>query len=258
MRLEGKTAVVTGAGGGLGRAIALTFGREGASVLAFGRRSDQLKETVDAIAAEGGTALVVSGDATNPSDVERLFQRSTEAFGHLDILVNNVGAVISRTPVLECSYEDWRRTLDANLTSTFLCCKAAIPELMKAHGTILNISSVFALLGAKNSAAYSASKGAVLSLTRQMAVDYARWGIRVNTICPGYIETEMNHAMLDALRARGDFGSVLGRIPLGSLGQPDDVAYAALYLASAEARWVTGAVLSVDGGMAAGFLFAES
>lgn len=252
MRLRNKVAVVTGSGTGLGRAIALHFGREGASVIVNGRRPEPVLATCQDIKDAGGDATAVPADVTSADDVDRLTAAALAAYGRIDILVNNAGAVVSRTTALDCPEPDWLATINANLHSAFLCSKAVLPELIRTRGNIVQVASAFALMGAANSAAYSAAKGALVSLTRAMAIDFAPDGVRVNAICPGYIETDMNRHMLDALRERGEFATVLRRLPLGSLGDPSDVANAALYLASDEARWVTGVALPVDGGMTAG------
>lgn len=252
MRLKGKTAVVTGAGTGLGRGIALMFAREGASVALNGRRPGPVETTAKAIMDAGGRAEAVPGDVTVPADVQRLIRTTVDTFGQLDILVNNAGIMASRTNAVECTEEDWRRTLEGNLTSVFLCCKYALPELIKSRGNIINISSMAGLKGTANRAAYGASKGGVVILTRGMALDYAAHGVRVNAICPAFVETELNRDFLAALRRSGEYEAVVRRHPLGFLGKPEDVAYAAVYLASDEARWITGIALPVDGGMSAG------
>lgn len=252
MRLKGKTAVVTGAGTGLGRGIALMFAREGASVALNGRRPGPVETTAKAIMDAGGRAEAVPGDVTVPADVQRLIRTTVDTFGQLDILVNNAGIMASRTNAVECTEEDWRRTLEGNLTSVFLCCKYALPELIKSRGNIINISSMAGLKGTANRAAYGASKGGVVILTRGMALDYAAHGVRVNAVCPAFVETELNRDFLAALRRSGEYEAVVRRHPLGFLGKPEDVAYAAVYLASDEARWITGIALPVDGGMSAG------
>lgn len=252
MRLKGKTSIVTGAGTGLGRGIALMFAREGAGVVLNGRRPGPVETTAKAIMDAGGRAEAVPGDVTVPADVQRLIRTAVDTFGQLDILVNNAGIMASRTSAVECTEEDWRRTLEGNLTSVFLCCKYALPELIKSRGNIINISSMAGLKGTANRAAYGASKGGVVILTRGMALDYAAHGVRVNAVCPAFVETELNRDFLAALRRSGEYEAVVRRHPLGFLGEPKDVAYAAVYLASDEARWITGIALPVDGGMSAG------
>ena len=252
MRLKGKVAIVTGAGTGLGRGIALMFGREGASVVANGRRPGPIEATAKAITDAGGRALAAPGDVTVVADIQRLIRTTVDSLGQLDVLVNNAGIMASRTNAAECTEEDWRKTMEGNLTSVFLCCKYALPELVNSRGNIINISSMAGLKGTPNRAAYGASKGGVAILTRGMALDFASRGVRVNAICPAFVETEINRDFLAALRRSGDYDALVKRHPLGFLGEPDDVAYAAVYLASDEARWVTGVCLPVDGGMGAG------
>lgn len=251
MRLKGKVAVVTGAGTGIGRAIAKLFGLEGASVVVNGRRQERISVTTNEIAEAGGRAIAVAADVTSADEVQKLTDSALDTFGKIDILVNNAGAVVSRTTVLDCSESDWLKTINANLHSAFLCSKLVLPELIKTRGNIVQIASVFGLLGAANSAAYTASKGALVSLTRAMSVDLAPLGVRVNALCPAYVETDINKEMLAELRGLGKINKILDRLPLGFLGEPIDVAFAALYLASDEARWVTGVALPVDGGMSA-------
>ncbi|MFZ1059698.1 MAG: SDR family oxidoreductase [Candidatus Rokuibacteriota bacterium] len=252
MRLKGKVAIVTGGGTGLGRGIALMFAREGASVVVNGRRPGPLATTAKAITDAGGRAMAVPGDVTVAADIQRLIRTAVDGFGQLDVLVNNAGIIASRTNAVDCTEEDFRKTVEGNLTSVFLCCKYALPELLKSRGNIINMSSMAGLKGTPNRAAYGASKGGVSILTRQIAVDYAKHGVRVNAICPAFVETEINREFLEALRKSGDYEALVRRHPLGSLGEPDDVAHAAVYLASDEARWITGVCLPVDGGMGAG------
>lgn len=252
MRLKDKVAMVTGAGTGIGRAIAIHFGREGASIVANGRRPEQISATMNEIMNKGGQAIAVPADVTLIDEVQKLTDSALDTFGKIDILVNNAGAVVSRTTVRNCSESDWLKTINTNLHSAFLCSKLVLPELVKTKGNIIQIASVFGLLGAANSAAYTAAKGALVSLTRAMAVDLGPLGVRVNSLCPAYVKTDINREMLDRLRRLGQLNTILDRLPLGFFGEPRDVAFAALYLASDQARWVTGIALPIDGGLTAG------
>ncbi|MGY5055124.1 SDR family NAD(P)-dependent oxidoreductase [Streptomyces sp. 900105755] len=232
MRLRGKAAVVTGGGTGIGRAVAELFAAEGAEVVVSGRRKGPLDETVAAIADCGGAAVAVPCDATDAADVEQLTEATLRAFGQIDILVTSAGAVVNRTSVADCTDADFTATLDVNLRGAFLCSRQMVPELRRTRGNIVHIASVFALVGMPGSAAYTAAKGALVSMARATAVDLGPDGIRVNAVCPAYVETDLNREMLDSLRREGGFGAVLGRLPLGHLGEPVDIAQAVLYLAS--------------------------
>ena len=251
MRLKDKIVIVTGGGTGIGRAIALRFGLEGATVLVNGRRPGPLRAVAEVIKAAGGRADPITADVTNQADVERLVAAAVDGHGRLDILVNNAGIMVSRTTVADCTDEDWVRTLDANLTSVFRCSKAALPALSVSRGAIVNVASSAGMKGSPSLTAYAVSKAGVINLTKTMALDYAPRAVRVNAVCPAYVETELNRDYLAAMRADGRYEGLLAKHPLG-LGRPEDVAWAALYLASDEARWVTGVALPVDGGMLAG------
>src|SRR5262245_25128635 len=251
MRLRGKVALVTGAGTGLGKGIALMFAQEGAAVALNGRRPEPLEKVRDELSRAGARALVAPGDATVAGDVARVVDRVVQEFGRLDVLVNNAGMIAERGSVGELSEESFRRTVDGNLLSTFLCSKHALPALLRSRGNIVNVASLAGLRGAPRLSAYGAAKGAVVILTKDMAVDYAAAGVRVNCICPAYVETDLNREFLTELKRTGGYDDLVKMHPLGFLGSPEDVAYAAVYLASDEARWMTGVVLNVDGGISA-------
>jgi NAD(P)-dependent dehydrogenase (short-subunit alcohol dehydrogenase family) len=251
MRLKGKVAVVTGGGTGLGRAIARRFGLEGAQVVVNGRRPEPIRSVAAEIAAAGGQALAIPADVTRPADIASLIHATLDAWGRLDVLVNNAGILVSRTTAAECSEQDWARTLEADLTAVFRCSQAALPELRKTRGNIVNVSSVAGLKGSPSVAAYAAAKAGVVNLSKTMALECARDGVRVNAVCPGFVETDLNRGYVAQLKATGGYDALVSRHPLG-LGTPDDVAWAAVYLASDEARWVTGVALPVDGGFMAG------
>lgn len=250
--MAGKVALITGGGTGIGRACAMMFAREGARVAVTGRRRGPLDEAVKEIVAAGGEALAVECDVTNRQQVERAIRATAERFGALHCLVNNAGALLVATAE-ETSDEDWARVMAVNLTGTFLVSRAALPELRRSGGgAIINIASVLGLIAMNQRAAYTASKTGVVGLTRAMALDHAAEGIRVNCICPAIVETELiRHLYMKqpdpaaALRAR------LATLPLGRLGKPEDVAHMAVFLASEESSWLTGAALPLDGGLTA-------
>lgn len=257
-RLSGKRALVTGAGRGNGRAIAELFGAEGAAVACVDLDAVAAESVAAGIQRAGGRALALGGDVADAASVEQLVARAAEALGGLDVVVNNVGiggqGTVESTPESE-----WDRVLGTNPKSVYLVSKFALPYLRAAGGgAIVNIGSGVGVRGAPNWAAYGASKAAVVMLTKNMALDHAADGIRVNCVCPGMIETDLSLSNLE-WRARQQGISLeearrqaAASYPLGRLGQPRDVAYAVLYLASDEASWVTGATLIVDGGRCAG------
>ena len=244
-------ALVTGGGSGFGRAIALRFASEGARVAISGRRRAPLDATVAAIERSGGEALAVVADATVEADAEAMVRGTVERFGALDVLVNNAGAVFGRVTAEECVPDDFRRTLEANLMSVFLCSRAALPALRLRRGSVINIASMGGLKAQRRHLPYSVAKAAVVHLTKCMALDHAPEGVRINCICPAYIETDLNRDHLSQLRTSGEIQELEKAHPLGLGGTPDDVAAAAVYLASPQAHWNTGCCLPVDGGVSA-------
>lgn len=248
MRLEGKSAIITGGGVGIGRAIATTFARDGARVTVADVNEESGRETVAAIQSSGGAACFVRTDVSRSEDTQRLVGVALETYGQLDILVNNAG-VYTRGDVVTTSLEMWNRLLSVNLTGVFLCCKAAIPALRQAGGgAIVNISSSVGWhYAAPGIAAYAASKFGVTGLTKAMACDHLADNIRVNCICPGPTDTPLiRHSRTpEALQAFAEAQ------PIGRLGLPEEIAAAAVFLASDAASFVTGVALPVDGGQAA-------
>lgn len=254
-RVEGKVAIVTGAGStpgpgvGTGKATAIVLAREGAKVLLVDLHAERADDTRQLIEAEGGIASVFAADCTKAAECEAMVATAVERYGTLDVLVNNIGLASVGT-VVDLSEEAWDRALDINLRTAFLASKYAIPVMAaKGSGSILNISSISALRG-DGTAAYSAAKGALIALTVDMAYSHGRQGIRANAIAPGHITTPMVHSV-QAPGPRAEFMDKM-RAEAGLLGTPGtgwDVGWAACFLASDEARWITGAVLPVESGV---------
>jgi meso-butanediol dehydrogenase/(S,S)-butanediol dehydrogenase/diacetyl reductase len=245
--MKGKTAIVTGAGAGIGEATALLLARNGAKVVCTDISDSGLRVT-DKLQSMGLEAIFVKGDVSEVKSAEQIVSEAINAYDQLDILVNNAGVVIPGR-VDNTDPEDWDRTMAVNVRGAYLLSKFAIPHLRKTQGVIINVASAVALMGAKDRAAYTASKGAIVSLTRAMAVDYMDDKIRVNCICPGTTDTPSLKERLakfpDPEAARKQF---IERQPLRRFGRPEEIAEGILYLA--EAEFCTGTCLSVDGGMA--------
>jgi len=245
MRLAGKAAIVTGGGSGIGKAIAAAFAREGAKVAICGRNARRLVQAASDI---GPQCLALTADVSRSDEIARVVKQTLEKFERLDILVNNAGILLAGTAE-SLTDDQWEQTFNTNVRGVWQLSRAALPHMRKAgSGSIINIASVLSSLGARNRVAYAASKGAVLAMTRAMALDHAEENIRINCICPGIVETEMVAAFnLDA-KARQQR---LAAHPMGRFGQPEDIAGLAVFLASDEARWITGAAFPADGGYSA-------
>lgn len=253
MRLAGKVALITGGASGIGRATALLFAHEGAAVSVVDVDEAGGRAVVQEIIEAGGRAIFVRCDVTQAADCQRAVQQTVEKLGSLDILFNNAG-IIRRATVLETTEEEWDRVMAVNVKSVFLLSKYAIPIMAQAGGgVIINTASGWGLVGGRKAAAYCASKGAVVNLTRAMALDHGEQNIRVNCICPGDTDTPM---LRDEAQQLGEpyekFLAEAARRPLQRIGRVEDIAQAALYLASDASSFVTGTVLVVDGGGLAG------
>jgi NAD(P)-dependent dehydrogenase (short-subunit alcohol dehydrogenase family) len=248
MKLEGKVAIVTGGGSGIGRATAKLFAQEGASVVVADYQPETGQDTVRAIQDSGGRALFVGVDVSNSAEVGHLVQETLDAYGGIDILVNNAAVVLFGT-VLDTAEEDWNRLMSINLTGAFLCSRAVVPHMIgRGGGAIVNVtSSTGAHDAAANSAAYVASKGGVALLTKAMAIDHAADNVRVNAVAPGPTDTPMLRRALTPEEIPG----FAATFPMQRLGRPEDVATAVLFFASEEASFITGAILAVDGGQTA-------
>ena len=255
MRLEDKVALITGAGAGIGRATALRFAAEGASIVASDISEEWAVETANAVREAGGEATAIGGDVASDADAKAMVQAAIDAYGNLHVLMNSAG-VSGRIDLGEgATHEDvWDKVMDVNMKGTYLVSWHAVPEMEAAGGgSIVNIGSIMSLVGypigmTNGFSPYNPSKGAVLQFTRNLALDLAPKGIRVNCICPGYVETNMTRILTDVPES---YEFLKERHPIGRLGQPEDIANAALYLASDESAFVTGTPLVVDGGYTA-------
>jgi NAD(P)-dependent dehydrogenase (short-subunit alcohol dehydrogenase family) len=251
--LNGKRALITGGASGIGRATAFLFAEQGAAVSLVDLDAEGGEAVAQEILAAGGRVMYIPGDVTKAVDCQRAVQRTADGFGGIDILVNSAG-IIRRATVVETTEEDWDRIMAVNVKSIYLLSKYAIPFLERSGGgSIINIASGWGLVGGPRAVAYCASKGAVVQMTRAMAIDHGGQNIRVNCICPGDTDTPMLRYEADQLGEGEDsFLAEAANRPLGRIGQPEEIAQAALYLASEASSYVTGTTLVVDGGGLAG------
>jgi NAD(P)-dependent dehydrogenase (short-subunit alcohol dehydrogenase family) len=249
MRLAGKTALITGGNSGIGRASAILFAKEGAKVAVAARDVASGEDTVAAIKQTGGTAMFLPTDVSRSEDCRRAVERTLAEFGRIDVLFNNAGMALVKR-LHETTEDEWDRILSTNLKSIYLMCRFAIPHMMAAGGgSIINTGSQLSMVAAPNFAAYCATKGAIVNLSRAMALDYAKHNIRVNTLCPGAVATPLLLRQFEGKEGpQGSLQHLADLHPMGRIGQPEELATAALFLACGEASFVTGTALVVDGG----------
>ena len=245
MRLEGKSAIITGGGSGIGLACTRLFSKEGAKVAIMGRKQDRLEAAAKEV---GGQVLAVVGDLTNNNDLDNVISKTLNAFDKIDIVVNN-GGVFAGFPLHETKDEDWDTIMDTNIRSVFQLTKRVLPHMMKRKaGAFIHISSILGLVAAPGVAAYNVSKGALLQFNRSIAIEYGSMGIRSNAVCPGMVKTEMTEELMKDKELMKEWSK---DYPIGRFGVPKDVANACLYLASDESSFVTGVAFPVDGGFTA-------
>ena len=245
MDLKNKVAIITGSRRGIGKAIALALAKAGANVVVSDINLDDCNKVVEEIKAINGNALAVKADVSNPEDVSQMINLTTEKFGKVNILINNAGIYMQKS-FTDVTEQDFDRILNINLKGVFLCSKAAVPEMIKqGKGKIINIASIAGQVGFANSSAYCASKGAIINITRELALELAQYKINVNAIGPGVIETDMTKNLL---KNKATKEALLANIPLNRIGKPEDIANAALFLASDNSDYITGITLFVDGG----------
>jgi NAD(P)-dependent dehydrogenase (short-subunit alcohol dehydrogenase family) len=256
-RLKNKVALITGGGSGIGRAIALRFAAEDAAVAVCGRTLTKLRETTEIIGSRGGKALAICCDVADSGQVGAMMTQVVEAFGRLNILVNNAGVRASIGTIEQLTEVEWQQTFDIDAKGSWLCAKHAIPQMrMAGGGSIIMMSSISAHVGQPKQGCYNAAKAAQELLMKCIAVDFAADQIRANSICPAWVRTEMNRDQLAKMEASPSeafppglsYRDVLRLHPAGRIGEPEDIAAAAVYLASDESRWVTGSSLMIDGG----------
>ena len=248
MRLKKQVAIVTGAGQGIGRAVALTLAREGATVVVNDIDLEKAEKVAEEIKSQGGQALPVQADVSVGDEVNNLVEKTLDSYKRVDILVNNAG-VAKMTRFLELTEAEWDRTMNINIKGQFLCSKAVIAHMIKQkRGKIVNIASLAAHIGAPGLAAYGASKGGVVQLTKALAVELGKYNIMVNAVSPGLTLTDL---IKSAVKDRPDFIEGIDRIPLRRAAEPEDIANVVLFLASSESDYITGQVIIVDGGLMA-------
>jgi NAD(P)-dependent dehydrogenase (short-subunit alcohol dehydrogenase family) len=252
MRLEGRVSIITGAASGIGRASAKEFAREGAKVVIADIDQVGAQETVQQIATAGGVALAVQTDVSQPQSVQSLIEQTLRTFGKLDVLFNNAAIQVNKT-IEDTTFEEWNRQIGINLGGVFLCSKYSLPHLRNTAGCVINMASVNGFFVEPMCAGYCATKGAIIALTKAMAIDHGRDGIRVNCICPGYIDAGLAWEYFEVQPNPAAARAAAGKLhALGRVGQPEEVARVAVFLASEDASFMTSSSVVVSGGFGAG------
>jgi NAD(P)-dependent dehydrogenase (short-subunit alcohol dehydrogenase family) len=252
MSLKDRVSVITGSGSGIGRASALEFARAGARVVVVDINGGAARDSAAQIESEGGTAIALETDVASPESVQRLVAETMRHFGGVHVLMNNAAIQVNKT-VEDTTVEEWNREMAVNVGGIFLCCKYFFPHLRKTKGTIINMSSVNGFFTEPMCAGYCATKAAIIGLTKAMAIDHGKEGIRVNCICPGYIDAGLAEGYFEAQPDPQAARAAAGKLnALWRIGRPEEVGRAAVFLASDEASFITGAALTVDGGFSSG------
>jgi NAD(P)-dependent dehydrogenase (short-subunit alcohol dehydrogenase family) len=252
MKLENRVAVITGAGGGIGRACALEFARQGARVVIADTNGPGARETLEQIQSVGGNGLAVETDVADPGSVQKLVAATLQAYSRVHVLLNDAAIQVNKT-VEDTTVEEWNREMAVNVGGIFLCSKYFLPHLRQTRGTIINMASVNGFFVEPMCAGYCATKGAIIALTKAMAIDHGQEGIRVNCICPGYIDAGLAWGYFEAQPDPAGARATAGKLhALGRIGKPEEVARIAAFLASDDASFMTGSAVVVDGGFGSG------
>jgi NAD(P)-dependent dehydrogenase (short-subunit alcohol dehydrogenase family) len=252
MKLEGRVSIITGSASGIGRASALEFGKEGALVVVADINLEGAEETAIKVKSAGGAALAVKTDVSDPESVHALVDQTLRTFGRINVLFNNAAIQVNKT-VEDTTFEEWTREISINLGGVFLCSKYSIPHLRKTRGCIVNMASVNGFFVEPMCAGYCATKGGIIALTKAMAIDHGKEGIRVNCICPGYIDAGLAWGYFEVQPNPAEARRAAGKLhALWRIGQPEEVARVAVFLASEDASFMTGATVEVSGGIGVG------
>jgi len=252
MRVRGKVAIITGGAEGIGKETALLFGREGAKILIIDYDNEKGIQTEKTLNERGIENLFIKADVRNSAEVQQIAEQALRRFGKIDILVNNAGAA-GAVPVVELTEDNWDRIIDTNLKGVYLCCKYIIPKMIEGGGgVIVNMASVLGFIGRERASAYNAAKGGVVTLTKNMALDYVASNIRVNAVCPGFVDTDLVRRYVNnSDNPAKTYDELVQLHPMGRLAKPEEIAYSVLFLASDESSFITGSCLIIDGGYSA-------